>query len=176
MFCIAGDPPTIPIWLNARVVRLPVGINYNLANVSKLIMNLSKIAFRSIYAVVAFVFALWQVMIYSAFRFTFTGNEGIGVQAFIVIAFWIDIPLAVAAIFWPRVGLIGISANIVLTVAYILGSALVEAHHQMSVGWPGTLPLTLFFAPKLILIGLLALIERDNRISSRRVTASAPLS
>lgn len=86
-FRIAGNPPTIPIWLNARVVRLPVGINYNLANVSKLIMNLSKIAFRSIYAVVAFAFALWQVMIYSAFRFTFTGNEGIGVQALLLLPF-----------------------------------------------------------------------------------------
>jgi hypothetical protein len=134
----------------------------------------SKILSRSIYAVLACAFVLWQLMIYSGFTFTFTGREGKGVEAFIVIAFWLDIPLALASIFWPRVGLIGIPANIALTVAYILGAALTETFRHLSVGWPGTMPLALFFAPKLALIGVLASIERHNRLDSRKVAAPAP--
>lgn len=136
----------------------------------------SKILLRSIYAVFACAFVLWQLMIYSGFTFTFTGREGKGVEIFIVIAFWLDIPLALASIFWPRVGLIGIPANSVLTIAYILGAALTETSRHLSVGWPGTMPLMLLFAPKLTLICILAFIESSNRTSSRRVVTSTPYS
>jgi hypothetical protein len=134
----------------------------------------SKTTLRLIYVVAVCAFALWQVLLYQVFNFTFTASTETGLELVVITTFLLDIPLAIASIFWPRVGLIGIPANMALTVAYVLGALITETVGHRSGGWPGIMPLVILFAPKLILVGILALIERNNRTASRRVATPAP--
>ncbi len=132
---------------------------------------------RIVYAAIVAGFIFWQVMIYGGFTFTFTGHEGWAMRVFVFLAFWLDIPLALASIVWPRFGLIAIPANIGLTVAYVVGVSLVETFHHIPVGWPGAIPVLLLFMPKLLLIALLVLVvlfDRHTGTSSNQTAVAQP--
>ena len=122
----------------------------------------SKVA-RVAYAAVVAGFIFWQVTIWGGFTFAAAGKINWAIQVFIFLAFWLDIPLALASIVWPRFGLIAIPANIAVTSTYMVSASLVEHFHHVRVGWPGTGPLLLLFAPKLLLVGLLALVVHFDR-------------